>query len=239
MISEKRKSGGLNFDPRTKIILLILTVIATAVSPSLLHLWGIVILTFLFGTLCGRFKSSAVTLLIFGAFYLLPLWIKTADFGSFHSVFMAWVGLFYKVYPCGVMAGLIISTTTVNEFLTAMNKAHISKKIYIPLAVMLRYLPTVAEDWHFIRDAMKLRDVSPTIKGFFTNLSMTIECVYTPLLMSASKASDELTIASVTRGIENPKSRTCLIRIGFKAWDIVAIIIFSAMLILCIIGGIK
>ena len=38
---------------------------------------------------------------------------------------------------------------------------------------------------------------------------MTVNCSYVPLLTAASRAADELSIAAVTRGIENPKERTC------------------------------
>ena len=56
-----------------------------------------------------------------------------------------WQELVIKVYPCGMLAGIAESTTRVNEFLSAMNKAHVPKKVVIPLAVMLRYLPTISE----------------------------------------------------------------------------------------------
>ena len=69
---------------------------------------------------------------------------------------------------------------------------------------MLRYIPTIQEDWHFVKDAMRMRDVSPSLGGFLSHPGMTVECIYVPLMMMASKAADELSIASVTRGIENP-----------------------------------
>lgn len=116
-----------------------------------------------------------------------------------------------------MLAGLVISTTKVGEFLSAMARLRISKKLTIPIAVMLRYLPTIREDWHFIKDAMRLRDVSPTLRGFLKAPAMTVNCVYVPLLTAASKAADELSIASVTRGIENPKPRTCLVEIQMRA----------------------
>lgn len=65
-----------------------------------------------------------------------------------------------------MLAGTVISTTKVGEFLSAMARLRCSKKLTIPLAVMLRYLPTIREDWHFIKDAIRLRDVSPTLWGF-------------------------------------------------------------------------
>ena len=96
------------------------------------------------------------------------------------------------------------------------------------LAVMLRYIPTIQEDWRFIKDAMRLRDVSPSLKGLLTHPGMTVECIYVPLMMAASKAADELSIASITRGIENPKPRTCLVQIRMGPADVLAILCFGA-----------
>ena len=59
---------------------------------------------------------------------------------------------------------------------------------------------------------------------------MTIDCVYVPLLTAASKAADELSVASVTRGIENPMPRTCLVSIQMQAADLLALGIFVAFL---------
>ena len=142
-------------------------------------------------------------------------------------MFIAFLGLFHKVYPCGMLSGIVISTTKVSEFLSAMNRAHAPKKLVIPLAVMLRYIPTIQEDWRFIKDAMRLRDVSPSLKGLLTHPGMTVECIYVPLMMAASKAADELSIASITRGIENPKPRTCLVQIRMGLADVLAILCFG------------
>ena len=144
---------------------------------------------------------------------------------------MAFLGLVHKVYPCAMMSGIVISTTKVSEFLVAMNKSRIPQKLIIPIAVMLRYLPSIQEDWHYIKDAMKMRGISPSLKGFITSPSITVNCIYVPLMMAASKVADELTIASVTRGIENPKPRTSLIQIKINKVDICALLIFVLFLI--------
>ena len=89
---------------------------------------------------------------------------------------------------------------------------------------------------HFIKDAMRLRDVSPSLKGLISHPGMTIECLYSPLLMAASKAADELAIASVTRGIENPHTRTCLIQIRFRIQDFLIICCFAVMMVVNFIG---
>ena len=59
---------------------------------------------------------------------------------------------------------------------------------------------------------------------------MTVNCIYVPLLTAASKAADELSIASVTRGIENPNPRTCLVNIRMRTADILTLTLFAAFL---------
>ena len=125
-----------------------------------------------------------------------------------------------------MLAGVVLTTTKVSEFLSAMNRLHAPKKLVIPLAVMLRYLPTVGEDWRYIKDAMRMRDVFPSVRGFLTAPGMTVECIYVPFMMAASKAADELSIAAVTRGIENPKPRTCLVQIRPGITDAAAVLLF-------------
>lgn len=138
---------------------------------------------------------------------------------------MPFLGLVHKVYPVCMLSTLILSTTKIGEFLSAMSYARISKKITIPLAVMLRYIPTVREDWMYIKDSMCLRGISPSFFGFIKNPALTIECIYSPMIIMASKAADELTIASITRGIESPKKRTSIIEIRFDIQDVIALII--------------
>ena len=77
---------------------------------------------------------------------------------------------------------------------------------------------------------MRLRDVSPTFLGFLKAPAMTVNCIYVPLLTAASRAADELSIAAVTRGIENPKPRTCLVEIQMRAADWLAMALFAAFL---------
>ena len=56
----------------------------------------------------------------------------------------------------------------------------------------------------------------------------------------ASKAADELSIASVTRGIENPNPRTCLVQIkcGIADWTAMLIAVAFFIFELCKRGGV-
>ncbi len=223
-----RTKAGLWFDPRTKLLLLLLTVLGATMAPSLMYELGLVGLVALMALMCGEWKKAVIGFSAYVFFYLLTLIVIQTDGSSFQTTLTAFLGLFHKVYPCGFLAGIMISTTKVSEFLSAMSRIHAPKRLVIPFAVMLRYMPAIREDWHFIKDAMLLRDVSPSLAGLLTHPVRTVECVYVPLMMTASKAADELSIASVTRGIENPRPRTCLVQIRFRAADLLAAICFAA-----------
>lgn len=227
------------FDPRTKFILLFLCVISSTIATSLQYESVLVFAVVLFGCVSGKVRRSLFYAVFYAIFYMVTLFIMSLEKGILYTVFTAWLGLFYTVYPCAFLASIILSTTKVNEFLTAMNKSRIPNKIVIPLAVMLRYIPSVYEDWNHIKDAMRLRDVKPSLFGFFKNPVMVVECLYVPILMTASNTADELSAAAVTRGIENPKPRTCLLQIKFRKRDWIAIAFAVYVLVLgCVWRGV-
>lgn len=204
---------------RTKLLLILLCVLSAMAAPSLYFQFTLVALIGLLSALSGRWQYALRGIIAYALICAFTVWCIGVLRGTWRTMFVAFLGLVHKVYACGMLAGLVISTTKVGEFLSAMARLRISKKLTIPIAVMLRYLPTIREDWHFIKDAMRLRDVSPTLWGFLKAPAMTVNCIYVPLLTAASKAADELSIASVTRGIENPKPRTCLVEIQMRAAD--------------------
>ena len=218
----------LHLDPRTKLFLIFLCVLSAAFAPNLYFQFALTALIGLLAALCGKWRYALRGIIAYTLIGAFTVWSMGALTGTWRAMFVAFLGLVHKVYACGMLAGLVISTTKVGEFLSAMARLHVSKKLTIPITVMLRYLPTIREDWHYIKDAMRLRDVSPTFLGFLKAPAMTINCIYVPLLTAASKAADELSVASVTRGIENPKPRTCLIKIRMLPADWLTMVLLTA-----------
>lgn len=218
----------LHLDPRTKLALLLLCVLSAMFAPSLSVPLALVALIGLLAALSGKGWYALRGVLAYALICAFTVWSMRVMTGAWRTMFVAFLGLVHKVYACGMLAGLVIATTKVGEFLSAMARLRVPKKLTIPIAVMLRYLPTIREDWHFIQDSMRLRDVSPTLLGFLKAPAMTVNCIYVPLLTAASKAADELSVASVTRGIENPKPRTCLVKIQMQAADWGTLALFAA-----------
>lgn len=216
------------FDPRTKMLLMLFSILSAALAPNLQYEAGLVLLIALFAALCGKMRLGFTGMVCYAGFYFLTMAALFAATGSLQTVFLAFLGLVQKIFPCCFMGHIIVSSTKVSEFMSAMTKLHAPTWLVIPPVIMMRYLPAIREDWRYIKDAMYLRDVSPTLRSLLLKPCMTLECVYVPLIMSASKTADELSIASVTRGIENPGRRTCLTKIRFGMADALVLLCFAS-----------
>ena len=195
----------VSFDPRTKMLLLVLCVLSTMFAPSLIYELVLVCLIAILCLIAGKYWYATKGVVIYGIIYGITQ---------------------LKVYPCGFLAGFMISTTKIGEFMAAFGRMHMPKQFMIPFAVMLRYLPVVREDWQYIKDAMRMRDIAPSLKNTFLHPVEIVECLYVPLMMAAANTADELSMASVTRGIENPNPRTCLSKIQFSWKDILVSVVF-------------
>lgn len=125
------------------------------------------------------------------------------------------------------MGYYLIESTTVSEFVAAMERVHIPQKIVIPLSVVFRFFPTIREEYAAIGDAMKMRGIS-TLRSPIKMLEYRV----VPLMISIAYIGEELSAAALTRGIGAPTKRTNICNIGFGALDV----IFVAASLACWIG---
>ena len=125
----------------------------------------------------------------------------------------------------------IIKSTTASECITALGRMHIGRQITIPLSVLFRFIPTMQEESAAIKDAMRMREVQFGTKKFWQNPADLIEYRYIPLMISVVKIGDDLSAAALTRGLDNPVRRTNITKVGFTAWDLLAVLIAGTALL--------
>ena len=220
----------VSLDPRTKLLLLVLCALAVFFSPGLWFEVLLLVLIVGYGCLLGHPRLSLGMLAVYAVAMGCAHAVAAAHLGTVGVMMSAFFQLVRKVFPCGLLAALIVVSTPVNEFMSAMNRMRWPRALTVPLAVMLRYVPAIREDWAFITDAMRMRGVSPSLGSFLRHPGRTIECLYVPLMMSASHVADELSAAAIARGIENPQPRTCYQPIAFGVADVVAALLGCAVL---------
>jgi energy-coupling factor transport system permease protein len=110
---------------------------------------------------------------------------------------------------------------TVGEFLNALNTLRVPQKLIIPLAVTLRFLPTIGQEVNVIGDALRLRGKPLTLLSFCRAPMAMLEYVFVPLMMRCVLIADELSASAVARGIENPQAHTALFPLKFRPADAV------------------
>lgn len=137
-----------------------------------------------------------------------------------------------RFFPAFMMGYYIIKSTKADEFVTAMERWHITKKVLIPIAVVFRFVPTMQEEAHSITEAMRMREIRFGTQKFWRSPGSLLEYRLIPLLISVVKIGDELSAAALTRGLGRQGMRSSIARVGFT-WRDFSILVVSILLILC------
>lgn len=114
---------------------------------------------------------------------------------------------------------LFIRAMTVGELLSALGALRVPQKIIIPLAVTLRFFPTILQEVSIIRDVLRLRGRPLTFLSFCHRPMEMLEYVFVPFMMRCVRIADELSAAAVARGIENPAKHTAMFPLKFRWQD--------------------
>ena len=206
-------------DPRTKLFLTVTvsTIMITGGTGGFMNLVRPCLMAcpIVFLLLSRKWVDAARFAVTYAILFALELTVLPLLTGTWNFILGAAVGIYTHMLPGFIMGYYLVSTTTVSEFVAAMEKMHIPQKIVIPMSVVFRFFPTVKEEYAAIRDAMKM-----------------LEYRVVPLMMSIAKIGEELSAAALTRGLGAPQKRTNICKIGFGPLDV----FFFLLAIPCWVG---
>ncbi len=209
---------NLKLDPRTKIIILVL-ISFMVFNEVPLYISGILVLVpFICLFFSNRIKLALTYILIYIIAKYVQMYLLQTATGIIAILLVMFSYTATRMLPILIMGYYTITTTKVSEFISSMEKSNIPKEISIPLSVIFRYIPSVYEEIKSITNAMKMRGFGLNVKSLKNPLKL-IEFYMIPILVSAIKTADELSAASLTRGLSNPKGRTHLIEVKLNKMD--------------------
>ncbi|MBU8896971.1 energy-coupling factor transporter transmembrane protein EcfT [Corallococcus sp. M34] len=96
----------------------------------------------------------------------------------------------------------LVRLEDLSAIIQALERLRVPRQVTLPLAVAIRFVPSLQYEYASIRDAMRLRGVAPSIRRFYAYPAQTLELTVIPLLMRAVRISEELSISALTRGME-------------------------------------
>ena len=144
------------------------------------------------------------------------------DTAEYHHAGMS----FLPVYFTDVCSLLYCDTDFQEwEYISAFTQMHLPNEVIIPLAVMLRFVPTIQEEWQMVNQALRLRGMALTWKNVFRRPLQMMEYMLVPFLLQCSVIVDEMSAAVMARGFDKNMPRTSYAEVQMKAldWCIIAV----------------
>ena len=233
LFAEKPGARQLYLDARTKIILcltvsfLMFSCEYTGVMRFVLPVLAAV--PFVSFLILRRYRKAAVYGMVYVLCLMLPMLLRQLDAPVFSIISGALAAIFTQMLPGLAMFDVLLSSTTVSEFIGAMDGFHISKKFSVPVSVMFRFFPTIREEYGMIRDALRLRGGG----GLEHPLEM-LEYRMVPLLTELMQVGNELSASAMTRGLDTPEKRSNVCPMGFRVQDIAVFLLCVAVVSLFI-----
>lgn len=224
------RSAHSLLDPRTKLLLLFTSSVFVVGNAGekymVVFYWILVFLPVLLLFAEREWKAGLVAISIYIGSYYAGIALQH-ELSAVESALALMLYVVTKFLPTVILARYIVKSTKVSEFLAAMNRMHIPDKFTIPISVIFRFFPTVAEESKAINDAMRMRGIEMGAN----KASEAVEYRMVPLIASCSLIGEELSAAAMTRGLDVGKRRTCIWNIRFGIQDFAVI----ALCLLCFV----
>ena len=226
-----------SLDPRAKLALILLANAMLFFHVSR-NVEIIMVLLFIFPLLaCGKTKTGLRFLILYGLMIAADLWlIPVAEGFLLNFLSLVSVGI-RMILPCIITGAYAFTTTTVGEFVCALRKMHVSESVIIPCMVVIRFFPTIREDYRQIRASMALRGICEGGLGLLAHPMQTLEYIMIPLLMNGNNVAQDLSVAALTKGIGIQSEHTCMTELSFTIMDL-SYVLIACLPVLLFVGGV-
>ncbi|MDO5733301.1 MAG: energy-coupling factor transporter transmembrane component T [Eubacteriales bacterium] len=225
----------MKMDVRYKFFLLILISITAFSAKDLLYgslVFALVsALTFLLGQGLKTLKFIVAYALILVFILLskhLPAFLR--------SMFLIIALCARMCMPIALYGQSFLKSSSVSEMVTGLYTLHLPRAFVISFAVAMRFFPTVREEIQHLREAMWLRGLEFSLRNLRKRPVLLLEGLIAPLLIRVSTTAEELSAASITRGLDNPAPRTAFKKLKIGFLDSFVFLLFSmAFIAICLI----
>ncbi len=209
----------VNLDPRCKLFIFLSVCFVVMNTPNSILNFCLSTFIMLLGTYLGEFKGLKNKYITIFIALIIEQLLKLLE-QTPANMFILIIIVLLKLYiPMMMSFYIVYKTTTISEFMAGFKKMNLPQSFVIPFAVMFRFIPTVNEEWNGIRQAMGFRGIGLRFKTVFMHPIQTAEYILVPLLFSCVNVMDELVSASLARGLDSTKNRTCIIEVRFGIRD--------------------
>jgi len=226
----------MKLDPRTKLYMILIVSAVVMMSATTPFLWAVRIIMTMIPIILMIVEKKYTSAFGFAFLYIVALvltfcFLSEDSTGILKSFLTGYSGIIVQFTPAFITAWYVVRTTKIDEFMSAMQKMHVPDGITISLAVVMRFFPTIKEEYSAISDAMKMRGIS----WGGGNAAKMIEYRMIPLMFSCVNIGDELSAAAITRGLGGTVKRTSVEELRLRVTDWLLIIAFTAVAVIFVV----
>ena len=210
----------MRLDPRTKLFMVFVVSLIVMMSATTPFLWSIrlsiTLIPIILMILEKKYSSALKFLLAYASALVLTFYfLSEQSEGLIASLLIGYCGIVVQFMPAIITAWYVVRTTKIGEFMSCMQKMHVPDGIAVSLAVVMRFFPTIKEEYSSINDAMRMRGVM--LGG--GNVLRMFEFRMIPLLFSCVNIGEELSAAAITRGLGGETKRSSIIELKLGLAD--------------------
>ena len=226
----------MRLDPRTKLFMVFVVSLIAMMSATTPVLWVIRIIITLIPIVLlileKKYSSALKFLLAYASALVLTFYfLSEQSEGLIASLLIGYCGIVVQFMPAIITAWYVVRTTKIGEFMSCMQKMHVPDGIAVSLAVVMRFFPTIKEEYSSINDAMRMRGVM--LGG--GNVLRMFEFRMIPLLFSCVNIGEELSAAAITRGLGGEVKRSSVIELKLGIADFFLMAFLTAATVIFVV----
>ncbi len=226
----------MKLDPRTKLFMVFVVSLIVMMSATTPFLWAIrlsiTLIPIILMILEKKYSSALRFLLVYAsALVLMFYFLSEQSEGLIASLLIGYCGIVVQFMPAIITAWYVVRTTKIGEFMSCMQKMHVPDGIAVSLAVVMRFFPTIKEEYSSINDAMRMRGVM--LGG--GNVLRMFEFRMIPLLFSCVNIGEELSAAAITRGLGGEVKRSSVIELKLGIADYLIMTFLAAATVIFVV----
>lgn len=233
-----QKTSGLatHLDPRTKILLTVVTVIAALVLSDLYILVVLAAFSAVYMLSTRKYKAVAgifLTVVCMWSVSLVCMWILIQLVPSLASRAFSFEALAPPFLRMLVSINMVLGmalTIRVGQAQAALYGLHLPGLFSLPLTVMIRFVPTFIHDVKQINQTLILRGHSMTPLNAARHPYRMLRMVFVPLIFRALRSAEELAVAAELKGLDHTRTPRDMDLKGFAAADAVAFLCLAGAL---------
>ena len=224
----------MKLDVRYKFFLLILISVVAFSAKDIVYGSIVFIVVCTISFLLGQRKK---TIKFTAVYILLLLFIVFSKYlpEALSSMILMVVLCIRMCMPIMLYGKTFLKTTSVSEMVTGLYAIKIPRSFIITFAVAMRFFPTAKEEISHVRDAMSLRGIGFSLRNLRLRPVLVFEGFLVPLLVRAPTIAEELSAASITRGLDNPVPRTSFMKLNITFKDTFLTFLFTVIFVFVLI----